>query len=122
MKKTILLLALALTPELIFAQTAKADSITKWDKSLQTEEYVMVTATAKPFSSKVSISLDYGQSVKPFSGNYVQDENGRAVFFNSVVDALNYMNSQGWEFINAYTITVSNQNVYHYLMKRKIKK
>lgn len=36
-----------------------------------------------------------------------------------MVDALNYMGNQGWEFVQAYTITMGNQNVYHYLLKRE---
>ncbi len=37
-----------------------------------------------------------------------------------MVDALNYMGKQGWEFMQAYIVTVQNQNVYHYLLKKKI--
>jgi len=30
------------------------------------------------------------------------------------------MSSKGWEFVNAYAITVDNENVLHYVMKRKL--
>jgi hypothetical protein len=41
-----------------------------------------------------------------------------------MVDALNYMGELGWEFVQAYVITMdmglSKQNVYHYLLKHRI--
>lgn len=40
--------------------------------------------------------------------------------FNSMIDALNYMGTQGWEFVQAYAITMGNTNVYHFLMKRNL--
>jgi hypothetical protein len=36
-----------------------------------------------------------------------------------MVDALNYMGEKGWEFVQAYVVTISNQNVYHWLLKKK---
>lgn len=112
MKKAITLLSLLfLITFSVFAQ----------DAPKRTEEYCQLVATSKPFSSKVIVQVDYGQETKFFGGPaVVKDEAGKAQNFNSVVDALNHMNGQGWEFVNAYVITVSNQNVYHYLMKRKI--
>ena len=91
----------------------------------RTEEYCMIMATAKLMSNKVTITVDYGQERKFFSGkffsdNRYKDEAGKVVSFNSVIDVLNYQNSQGWDFVNAYAITVGGQNVYHYVMKRRI--
>ena len=107
---TICLLLGALTSQ---AQSAPAPK--------QTELYCMVLATARPFSTKVSITLDYGQETKFFGDRgTVRDESGNVQKFNSVIDALNYMNSQGWMFVNAYAITVGGQNVYHYVMRRPV--
>ena len=86
----------------------------------RTEEYCLILASAKFLSTKVTISIDYGQERKIFADNRYKDETGRVQSFNSVIDVLNYQNSQGWEFVNAYTITVGTQNVYHYLMKRRV--
>jgi len=86
----------------------------------RTEEYCMIMATAKLMSNKVTITVDYGQERKFFSDNRYKDEAGKVVSFNSVIDVLNYQNSQGWDFVNAYAITVGGQNVYHYVMKRRI--
>jgi len=85
----------------------------------QTEQYCQVLASAKPFSTKVSITVDYGQETKFFGDRgVVRSEDGKIQSFNSVIDALNYMSSQGWQFVNAYAITVGGQNVYHYVMRR----
>lgn len=120
MKKATTLLALlfALSAP-AFAQTAPAATTTV-PAATRTEEYCMVLATQKFMSTKVTIAIDYGQERKFFSDNRYKDAEGKVQAFNSVVDALNFQNSQGWEFVNAYVITVSGQNVYHYLMRRHI--
>ena len=90
----------------------------------RTEEYCLVLATAKFLSQKVTINIDFGQEITiwtMYKDKTVFDEfTGKMKSFNSIVDALNWMNSKGWEFLNAYVITVGNQNVYHYLMKRDL--
>jgi hypothetical protein len=86
----------------------------------RTEEYCMILATQKFLSNKVTIAIDFGQERRYFGDNRYKDQEGRVQTFNSVIDVLNYQNSQGWEFVNAYCITVGQQNVYHYVMKRRI--
>jgi tryptophan synthase beta subunit len=104
------------------SQAAQAQDSTPTPTVKQTEQYCMVMATARPFTTKVTVTLDYGQATKLFgmNDNVVKDEAGKITAFNSVVDALNYMNSQGWEFVNAYAITIAGQNVYHFLMRRRL--
>ncbi|QLE00709.1 hypothetical protein HX109_03705 [Galbibacter sp. BG1] len=79
------------------------------------EEYVQIVGTSKFMSSKVTIEIDFGQRTK-LLGSYkettIVDENEKRVDFNSMVDALNFMTEHG------YTFAVSNQNVYHFLMKK----
>ena len=70
-------------------------------------------ATGKFLSNEVDIRIDYGQDSSFFEETRIRDEYGKPITFNSVVDALNYMESIGWEYVNAYAITVGNQNVYH---------
>jgi hypothetical protein len=36
-----------------------------------------------------------------------------------MVDALNYMGSDQWEFVQAYIVTTGQQNVYHWLLKKR---
>lgn len=47
---------------------------------------------------KFNISVDFGQQSKLFSNEALVDEKGRAISFNSMVDAMNYMSKHGWEF------------------------
>ena len=35
-------------------------------------------------------------------------------------DAMNYMGKRGWEFEQAYVVTASNQNTYHWLLSKKV--
>lgn len=70
--------------------------------------------------SKVSIEIDYGQERGFFTDLRLRDEqNGKLAKFNSMVDALNYMGLSGWEFVQAYTVSAGNQNVYRWLLKKK---
>ncbi len=49
----------------------------------------------------------------------IRDKDGKLTTFNSMIDALNFMSKTGYDFVSAYTITISNQNVYHYLLQKK---
>ena len=101
---------------LSFSQTVNDKPISDIDV-----EYVQIVGTAKLFSKKVNIQIDFGQEDKLFSTNdtQVKDENGKLMTFNSMIDALNFMSKNGYDFVDAYTITISNQNVYHYLLKKR---
>ena len=90
------------------------------DKSQEEYEgyYALVLATGRLFSKKVTISIDYGKQTRFFQNTTERDENGKPIVFNTVVDALNYMKHNGWDFVDAYAITIGNQNVYHYLFER----
>lgn len=84
-------------------------------------EYIQIIGTSKLLSNKLTIQLDFGQETKLFSskGTQVKGEDGKLLVFNSMIDALNFLSKNGFEFVNAYSITVGNSNVYHYLLKRK---
>lgn len=58
-------------------------------------KFCLIVATGKMLSNKVDISIDYGQNRSFFENTVVRDEHGKVINFNSVVDALNYMNSLG---------------------------
>jgi hypothetical protein len=84
-------------------------------------EYMQIVGTSKLFSTKVTIQIDFGQETKFFSTttNVVKDESGKRVSFNSMMDALNFMSKHGYDFVTAYAITIQNQNVYHFLLKKR---
>ena len=42
--------------------------------------------------------------------------------YNSVIDALNYMGSEGWKEISSYSTSHNSYIVKHYVLKKEIKK
>lgn len=115
----LLLVVGALYGAVILAHPAAAQSETT--EVSRTEEYCTVLATSNLLGTKVSITIDKGQEVKLFKNTgAVRDDEGKLKKFNTVIDALNYMNEDGWIFVDAYVVTVGQQNVYHYMMKRTV--
>lgn len=105
---TILLLLLLALPFITFSQ--------------DTTQYVYceIVGSEKMFSNKINIVVDFGQYMKVFADNRMKDESGKPRVFNSMIDALNFMGKQGWEFAQAYAVTLANDfSEYHYIMKKK---
>lgn len=85
--------------------------------------YCELVGTGKLFSTKVNVTVDFGQETGFWRQNvdqYLVDENGKKIKFNSMVDAMNYMGRLGWEFEQAYVVTTNQQNVYHWLLSKKM--
>ena len=86
--------------------------------------YCELVGQQKFLSSKVTVQVDFGQQTTLFSDNRLVDENGDVVVFNSMVDAMNYMGGLGWEFEQAYVVTMgsgaSSSNVYHWLLSKYV--
>ncbi|HMJ48840.1 MAG TPA: hypothetical protein VK498_16020 [Ferruginibacter sp.] len=83
--------------------------------------YVQIVGTSRLLSNKLTIEIDFGQENKLFSSDKdtrVKNENGKNMIFNSMVDALNFMTKNGYEFVQAYAFATNNQSVYHYLLKK----
>lgn len=115
--KKILILSIVV----LFFVNAKSQSVNGTPISEINTEYLQIVGTSKLFSTKVSINIDFGQSTKFFKTgeSTVLDETGNALTLNSMIDALNFMSKNGYEFIQAYVITLDGNQVYHYLMKKK---
>jgi hypothetical protein len=112
MRKLLVFIVLFL-PVLAKAQT---DSLATKGK----EQYCMVTEVPKIFGKSVNISVDFGQQKKTLGLGRLTDEEGKVKSFNSIVDGLNYMASQGWELVNSYVVKSSPETYEaHYMMKRK---
>ena len=103
--KKILVLLLVLVPGMLYAQ--------------KLEKYCEIMAIGKMFSSKVTITVDFGEQRGFFKDTRLRDEEGDVVKFNSTIDALNYMGTQGWKLVNAFPISNGNQNVYHFFFKKE---
>ena len=92
------------------------DGVDIWKDSTVT--YVQIMGSTGLLSRKVTISVDYGQKLDWGTDTRIEDQNGKVIKFNSLIDALNYFYGKGWDFLTAFTVSVGNSNVYHYTLKR----
>ncbi|HLW32943.1 MAG TPA: hypothetical protein VKX40_11815 [Aequorivita sp.] len=116
MKKLILLTIFLFTINLTFSQSV--NDVPLRDIPAQ---YVQILGTGKMFSSKLNIQLDFGQKDSMWSSkeHILKDKDGNKLEFNSMVDALNFMHENGFQFETAYTLTDSSgKSIYHFLLKR----
>jgi hypothetical protein len=71
------------------------------------------------FVFNAPVDVDYGQAVKWRSKRRLTDGNGVALKFNSVIDAINYMSKQGWEYFQAYSVQISASTAEaHYVFRK----
>ncbi len=123
MKKFLLFLA-CLMPMMMMAQNEVPEPAQDGDEITTYALILGINKNVLGIGNKISVQIDFGEE-KNFWGNdgrdILVDENGKDIKFNSMVDALNFMGTRGWEFENAYAISVNNQLVYHWLVSKKIK-
>lgn len=87
------------------------------------EQYCRLVAINKLFSNRVNIDVDFGDERKFFTDNRLRDEEtGRLKKFNTVVDALNYLGSQGWILVNAFPVVEGSSYTYHYYFRKQFNK
>jgi hypothetical protein len=95
---------------------------------LEGVEYIELVGAQKLMSSEVNVFVDYGQKTQLFGKVQTIRDDSKGTFangtgmnkdFKSMIDALNFFNSRGWEYVNQYVVTSTNANVYHILLKRK---
>ena len=84
-------------------------------------QYIQLVGTTKLLNlNEVTINVDYGQDLKWNSPRQaIKGSDGKNMSFESMVDALNFMYKNGFEFVSREVITVGQQNVYHFLLKRR---
>lgn len=84
-------------------------------------EYIEIVGTRKLMGNQVTIEINFGQQDKIFKTKDTQllDEEGKLLRLNSMIDALNFLSSHGYEFVDAYAIGAGGQYIYHYIMKRE---
>lgn len=109
MKKLIITAALTLLSVCALAQTK------------DTFFYAEIVGTSNLAGTKVTIEIDFGQATRYMEDTRLRNEDGTVKKFNSMVDAMNWMGTMGWEFQQAYVVTNGNINVYHWLLKKNTK-
>ena len=131
MKKTLIILLSAFSLS-TFAQSSSEDySILVADVDIMKVEgleYIELLGFQKMLSNDVIVTVDYGQkltlgskvqTIRDESKGQYSNGTGKNMDFHSMIDALNFFNSRGWEYVNQYAVTVSNSNVYHILLRKK---
>ena len=96
MKKIIMLFFLALSLNGFSQDTSKV------------EQYCLAVATGKLFSTKVTLTPDFGEDRNFWKDQRLKDDDGKAKSFNSAVDGLNYLGKMGWKIVNAFSVTLAN--------------
>jgi hypothetical protein len=101
-----------------FAATAQSDTIAT---ALQKKySYCEIVSSPGLAGAKITVEIDFGQKTKVFQDTRLKGKDGKPIKFNSTIDALNYMGSDGWELVQVYTTTYSADTFrYHYLLKKE---
>ena len=114
MKKIIVLLIMSMYMMAAFAQSEDESRV-----------YCELVGSSGMFSSKVKVTIDFGQETSFWKGDKDQqlvDSEGKDIKFNSMVDAMNFMGKKGWRFIQAYTVgDGKNGYVYRWLLYKDVK-
>ena len=84
-------------------------------------KYIEIIGSQRSVSSKMNIEIEFGQKGNLIGSNNtkIKDENGERVLFNSMVDALNFMDKNGYEYLDSYTTSFNDNSTYHYILKKK---
>jgi len=82
------------------------------------EQYCQLILMQRLLSNKVTIDLDFGEEKSFWKDTRLKTANGKIKKFNTVIDAMNYMGTAGWIFINAYPIRTGESEIYHFAFKK----
>jgi hypothetical protein len=118
MKQIFLILSLIASP-FAFASAQAQNAVTAAAPVKRTEEYCQVKADPR-LNGRYVVSIDYGQQQKLVSRNLFRDAAGNVVEFNSAMDALNWLNGQGWELVSTFVLVEDKDSVAYYVMRRHL--
>lgn len=73
----------------------------------------------------IKVTVDFGQKrEKGKASQTLVDDKGEMIIFNSKIDALNHMDSLGWNFLQAYTVVRgsdgSTSSEIHWLLYKDV--
>ena len=108
-------------PVVMFCITLAAQTINNIPVKEIDVEYIEIIGTSKFMSNKVTIEISFGQRNKFFNMKdaMIIDSEGKPIVFNSMVDALNFMSENGYEFVTAYAFGDVNVASYRYIMRKR---
>lgn len=85
--------------------------------------YCQLSPRNKFMSSKVRVIADIGQERNPWKNGadmVLTDDKGKALIFNSMTGALNYLGKYGWKFVQVYADTSGKQPDYYWLLYKDV--
>lgn len=88
--------------------------------------YCEIISTAKLFSNKATVELDFGQFAGYWSADrQLVDEQGNAITFNSALDAANYMARRGWNLEEVFIVQEMSKGDsgtphYHWVLSKMV--
>jgi len=116
-KKVMLLAALAVS-SISFGQIVDGKKISELNAPFI--QAVGTTKLMKPF--QVTLYLDFGQISKVSEtkkGHVYNESTGKLMSFNGMMDVMNMMDKNGYEYVDAYTVSTQGASVYHYIYRKK---
>lgn len=81
-------------------------------------KYVELVGRAKINPTKIKVIVDYGQPFS-FKSQAIRGAQGEKAAFNSMIDALNFMEANGWEFVSNYVVNNAGEITTRYILKKK---
>ena len=116
MRKIVLFLTIAFFTQTIFSQVFVEDQNIN---ELDIKYVQLIGVNTSMFGVKIKVFVDYGQSAKFMKADGIKDVTGKVVKFNSMIHALNFMNQNGWSFVNYTEAIFSGKLRYVYLLGKK---
>jgi|AntRauTorckE5430_2_1112549.scaffolds.fasta_scaffold03070_5 hypothetical protein len=88
---------------------------------LEDVNYVRVEVSPRLILNRTDVSVDYGQERGSFFlRQVISDNNGNIIEFRSNVQVINFMDNNGWDYVNEQVIRAEESyNIYHYLFKKE---
>ena len=120
--KHLLMLAALLGPALttpVWAQTAPPaarPALVQYCSLLATQGLSIPT-------NRMELRLDYGkgEGLSDALAAQLEEQAGMVGSFTTIVDALNYLGTQGWEYLGFNSILIRGDYVHRYMLRRPIR-
>ena len=107
----------------LFTQVATSQNTPSEDVNISYKDsvdipikYCLIIPSGKFLSKFIEIQIDYGQEQSLLKNSYIRNEDGSKRQFNSIVQALNYMDSLGWELVKTYSEQETENNFRSYFL------
>lgn len=85
-----------------------------------TVEYIEI-AEYPSTGASIRVRVDYGQKGSLWSNAelILTDNDGKQMYFSSIIAALNFMSQNGYELVSTYTVKSGDNFAPHFVLKKK---